>query len=102
MKILLKLIYKNILKYKRKTIIVFISILLSVIIVVFSQGFIEGFNNMLLELIFNNLGHVTIRHSEYEKGEIFLSLDYLVHHYSSLCRCLSNRLRNRSLIALPR
>lgn len=80
----LKLVLKSILKYKRRTFTVFFSILFSVVVFVFAQGFIDGFNNMLMDVIYNDLGHVTIQHEEYEKKAGLFSIDYMVSDFSEI------------------
>ncbi len=79
---ILKLAFRNILKYKRRTITVFFSILFSVFVFVFVKGFIDGFNNMFMDLVVNNLGHVTVQHEDYEKKADLFSIDYLVNDFS--------------------
>jgi len=57
---LIKMAVRNILKYRRRSIIIFVAIIFSIFILVLAMGFIEGFKEMFDRVIFENIGHIMV------------------------------------------
>jgi putative ABC transport system permease protein len=48
--------------------------------------FIDGFTDMTLNYIFNNLGHITITHPEYAEKSVLVSMDYVIEDYTEVMK----------------
>lgn len=74
----IKMAVRNILKYRRRSIIIFGAIIFSIFILVLAMGFIEGFKEMFNSMIFENIGHITIYKEGYYKKAEMLPIGLLI------------------------
>lgn len=75
---LIKMAVRNIFKYRRRSIIIFVAIIFSIFILVLAMGFIEGFKEMFNRMIFENIGHIMIYKEGYYKKSEMLPIGLLI------------------------
>ncbi|MBA7674958.1 hypothetical protein ES703_83186 [subsurface metagenome] len=75
---LMKMAVRNILKYRRRSIVIFVAVIFSIFILVLAMGFIEGFKEMFNRMIFENIGHITIYKEGYYKKSEMLPMGLLI------------------------
>ncbi len=64
---LFKMAVRNIFKYRRKTITVFVTVVVSIFIFILLAGFVEGMKDMFGTSVFENMGHIMIYGKGYYK-----------------------------------
>jgi putative ABC transport system permease protein len=74
----MKMAVRNILKYRRRSSVIFVAVIFSIFVLVLAMGFIEGFKEMFNRMIFENIGHITIYKEGYSKKSEMLPIGLLI------------------------
>jgi putative ABC transport system permease protein len=75
---LIKMAVRNIFKYRRRSMVIFVAIIFSIFVLVLAMGFIEGFKEMFNRVIFENIGHIIIYKEGYYKKSEMLPITLLI------------------------
>ena len=81
---------RNIFKYRRRNMVIFVAIIFSIFILVLAMGFIEGFKEMFNRMIFENIGHITIYKEGYYKKSEMLPIGLLIQKPDEIIVMTSN------------
>ncbi|EOW9528549.1 ABC transporter permease [Bacillus cytotoxicus] len=91
---LLKIAYRNVVKYWKRNLFVFGTVFFSILLFGFAQAFIQGFKEMSSAAIFNDIGHVMVYQEGYYKKSEMLPLNMMLDKPEQVIQRVKNEVKD--------
>lgn len=87
---LLRIAFRNIFKYRRRSIIILIAVTFSIFAFVFATGLIEGLKERFIRVAFENNGHILLYREGYFKKADMMPIDLMIEKPDRVIKDLSS------------
>src|SRR5271157_330941 len=86
---LIRLAFRNVGRNRRRSILAFVSVAISLTVIVFAQGFVNGFvQSFVKNATKNDAGHIRIAAKKFEERSRFFPVSYTVANPDSVIRAI--------------
>ncbi len=86
---LIRLAFRNVGRNRRRSILAFVSVAISLTVIVFAQGFVNGFvQSFVKNATKNDAGHIRIAAKKFEERSRFFPVSYLIANPDSVIRAI--------------